>query len=90
MRNLPASHKPSRSAGSFIFHRDTACVQVQDGAVLAVVQAEDGRSAGVRRRRRRPGFHPRDCSQDLLAIFTRNARDFRETGIDVIDPWEEG
>ena len=25
-----------------VFHRDTACVQVQDGAVLAVVQAEDG------------------------------------------------
>jgi len=25
-----------------------------------------------------------------LARITRNAKDFRETGIDVIDPWQEG
>jgi hypothetical protein len=24
------------------------------------------------------------------ALATRNAKDFRETGIDVIDPWQEG
>jgi len=30
------------------------------------------------------------CRTRGAALATRNAKDFRETGIDVIDPWQEG
>lgn len=30
------------------------------------------------------------CRTRGAALATRNAKDFRETGIDVIDPWHEG
>ena len=30
------------------------------------------------------------CRTCGAALATRNAKDFRETGIDVIDPWQEG
>jgi toxin FitB len=30
------------------------------------------------------------CRTRGAALATRNAEDFRETGIDVIDPWQEG
>jgi len=30
------------------------------------------------------------CHTRGAALATRNAKDFRETGIDVIDPWQEG
>ena len=30
------------------------------------------------------------CRSRTAVLATRNAKDFRETGIDVIDPWQQG